>query len=178
MKPAKAVGIQYAALPYRIRGRRVEILLITSRETRRWVIPKGWPMTGLAPPDAAAVEAAEEAGVLGEIEPRPIGSYRYLKKVKGGQHLAVQVIAFPFRVDAQVEDHKESGQRDHRWFAYQRAAGVVAEPSLRHLIRDFGKAREPNLLSLWRSVRGNALTSKDWGRGLGSAATRPQANPK
>ena len=71
MKKVKAVGIQYAALPYRIVRRRVEILLITSRDTRRWVIPKGWPMKGLKPQDAAAVEAAEEAGLIGEVEGRP-----------------------------------------------------------------------------------------------------------
>ncbi len=68
MKKSKAVGIQYAALPYRQMGRRLEILLITSRETRRWVIPKGWPMNGLTPQEAAATEAVEEAGIEGEIE--------------------------------------------------------------------------------------------------------------
>ena len=68
MKAGKATGIQYAALPYRFEGRQVRILLITSRQTRRWVIPKGWPMSGLKPQDVAATEAGEEAGVVGEIE--------------------------------------------------------------------------------------------------------------
>ena len=61
MNAAKIVGIQYAALPYRVDGRRVRILLITSRGSRRWVIPKGWPIGGLTPQDTAATEAAEEA---------------------------------------------------------------------------------------------------------------------
>ena len=147
MKPAKAVGIQYAALPWRLVGRRLEILLITSRETRRWVIPKGWPIKGLAPQEAAAAEAAEEAGVEGEIEPGAIGSYRYLKRVKGDHTIPSQVIVFPLHVRGQAPDWKEKGQRQHRWFAYQKAAAVVAEPALKRLIRDFGQARSSDPLT-------------------------------
>ena len=147
MKTLKIVGIQYAALPFRLEGRQVQILLITSRGTRRWVIPKGWPMRGLKPQEAAATEAAEEAGVVGEIDPRPLGSYRYEKQFKADRTAAVQVIVFPFRVRAQAEDWKEQHQRQSAWFPYQKAAGLVAEPSLRHLIRDFGAARTPGLLA-------------------------------
>jgi 8-oxo-dGTP pyrophosphatase MutT (NUDIX family) len=146
VKPLKAVGIQYAALPYRITGRRVEIMLITSRTTRRWVIPKGWPMKGLKPQDAAAAEAAEEAGLIGEVEDRSIGSYRYLKLLKSDQEIAVQVILFPFRVAGQVETWKEQGQREFRWFRYQRAASRVAEPGFQRLIREFGRTRTPGVL--------------------------------
>lgn len=154
MKKIKAVGIQYAALPFRVVGRRVEIMLITSRETRRWVIPKGWPMKGLKPQDAAAVEAAEEAGLIGDIEPRPIGSYRYLKQLKGDQEIAVQVILFPFLVAGQIDSWKEQGQREFSWFRYQRAATLVAEPALKRLIREFGKARTPGVLRhVWLNNR-------------------------
>jgi 8-oxo-dGTP pyrophosphatase MutT (NUDIX family) len=146
VKRAKALGIQYAALPYRIVGRRVEILLITSRQTRRWVIPKGWPMDGPKPQDAAATEAIEEAGIVGEVESKPIGSYRYLKRLKADRTTAVQVIVFPFLVREQTESWKEQGQRELRWFRYQRAATLVAEASLKRLIREFGKARTPGLL--------------------------------
>lgn len=141
MKPTKAVGIQYAALPWRQAGRRLEILLITSRETRRWVIPKGWPIKGLAPQDAAAVEAVEEAGVEGEIEAGAIGSYRYLKRMKGDHTIPIQVIVFPLHVLSQGEQWKEKEQRQLRWFPYRRAAALVAEPALRRVIRDFGEAR-------------------------------------
>ena len=79
MRAAKATGIQYAALPYRIEAGQVRVLLITSRETHRWVIPKGWPMNGLKPQDAAAVEAAEEAGLIGSIESQPLGSFNRLR---------------------------------------------------------------------------------------------------
>ena len=151
MKSAKTVGIQYAALPYRLKGRQLRVLLITSRETGRWVIPKGWPMNGLKPQEAAAVEAAEEAGIIGEVEDRPLGSYRYLKRLKGDEVIAVQVIVFPFLVETQVEDWKEQGQRTLRWFPYRRAASLVAEPSLARLIREFGAAQTASFVA--RSLR-------------------------
>jgi 8-oxo-dGTP pyrophosphatase MutT (NUDIX family) len=147
MKQTKVVGIQYAALPFRIEARQVWILLITSRGTKRWIIPKGWPMNGLKPQEAAATEAAEEAGIIGDVEDRPIGSYRYLKQLKAEASAAVQVIVFPFRVQAQAEDWKEQGQRVFEWFRYQKAAALVAEPALRRLIRDFGAERSPGLLA-------------------------------
>jgi 8-oxo-dGTP pyrophosphatase MutT (NUDIX family) len=147
MKPVKAVGIQYAALPWRHVGRRLEILLVTSRETRRWVIPKGWPINGLAPQEAAAVEAVEEAGVEGEIEATAIGSYRYLKRVKKEQTIPIQVIVFPLHVLRQADSWKEQDQRQLRWFACRRAAALVAEPALKRLIRDFGASRSPGPLA-------------------------------
>ena len=153
MKKAKAVGIQYAALPYRLVGRRVEILLVTTRETRRWTTPKGWPIADLSPPEAAAVEAAEEAGVFGAVEPRPIGSYRYMKTVKNGRRIAVQVIVFPFAVEGQDPVFKEQGQRELAWLPYQKAASMVAEGALKRLIREFGRARTPGLLRLLRPLR-------------------------
>ncbi len=144
MKPFKVTGIQYAALPYRFEDRQLRILLITSRGTGRWIIPKGWPMNGLKPQEAVATEAAEEAGLVGETAARPIGSYHYLKRLKNEQTKAVQVIVFPFRVDHLQPAFKEQGQRTARWFRWQEAAGLVAEPSLRRLIRDFGLSHSPN----------------------------------
>jgi 8-oxo-dGTP pyrophosphatase MutT (NUDIX family) len=158
MKQDKIVGIQYAALPFRIQAGQVWILLITSRGTQRWVIPKGWPMIGLKPQEAAATEGAEEAGIVGEIEDKPFGSYRYDKRLKPDETIAVQVIVFPFRVQAQADDWKEQGQRRFAWFRYQKAATLVAEPALRHIIRDFGAERSPGFLAqglrgyrTWRS---------------------------
>ena len=151
MKAAKATGIQYAALPYRIDGGQVRILLITSRETRRWVIPKGWPMNGLKPQDTAAAEAAEEAGLIGAVEDTPLGSYRYLKRLKRNDAIAVQVIVFAFEVLTQVESWKEQDQRTVRWFGYRTAALRVAEPSLKRLIRDFGAERSTSFVA--RSLR-------------------------
>ena len=152
MKPVKLTGIQYAALPYRLEGRRVEVLLVTSRRTRRWIIPKGWPMNGLTAPQAAATEAVEEAGIVCEIAYRPIGSYRYLKVLKNNHDtMAIQVIVFPFLVEDSVGAFKEEGQRTAKWFDYRQAATLVAEPSLRRLIREFGGARTGGFLA--RSLR-------------------------
>jgi 8-oxo-dGTP pyrophosphatase MutT (NUDIX family) len=155
VKPAKAVGIQYAALPYRMEGRQLRILLVTSRETRRWVIPKGWPMRGLKPQDAAAVEASEEAGLVGVVDPKPLGSYRYLKRLKGDQSIAVQVIVFAFHVQHQAAHWKEQDQRAHGWFGCRKAASLVAEPSLKRLIREFGASRtvSTSLLRRYRAWR-------------------------
>jgi 8-oxo-dGTP pyrophosphatase MutT (NUDIX family) len=160
MKPLKATGIQYAALPWRIVRRQVQVLLITSRGTGRWVIPKGWPMRGLKPQDAAAMEASEEAGLVGQIEDHPIGSYHYLKQLRHGRDVDVQVIVFPFHVTYQADDWKEHGQRTFEWVRYQRAALMVAEPALRRLIIDFGTERTPTLLARglrtyrsWRMAR-------------------------
>lgn len=146
MNRTKSVGIQYAALPYRIVGRRLEVLLITSRETRRWVIPKGWPMSGLKPHQTAAVEAAEEAGVEGEIEATAIGSYRYLKRIKDGMTIPTQVIVFPLLVQKQADHWREQDQRQVHWLAYRQAAARVTEPNLKRLIRELGDTRGPRLL--------------------------------
>ena len=146
MKARRRAGVQYAALPWRLVGGQVEILLITSRETRRWVIPKGWPMRGLKPSDAAAMEASEEAGLAGVIDDHPIGAYRYAKLFKHGRAIEVEVTVFPFLVRYQAADWKEHGQRVFEWAPYQRAALMVAEPALKRLIADFGVAATPSLL--------------------------------
>ncbi|WP_293375697.1 NUDIX hydrolase [Phenylobacterium sp.] len=141
MKRTRRVGIQYAALPYRVRDGKLWILLISSRRTRRWIVPKGWPMAGRKPQEAAAVEAHEEAGLVGEIADQPLGSYRYLKD---DEDLVIQVLVFPMSVAAHVDAFKEAGQRVATWFPYRRAASLVSEPSLRRLILDFGDARSTN----------------------------------
>jgi 8-oxo-dGTP pyrophosphatase MutT (NUDIX family) len=77
--------VQYAALPYRLRGTlRPEVMLVTSRGSRQWIIPKGWPHKGRAPHRSAAREAFEEAGVVGVIDRRPVGSFPYEKRLKNG----------------------------------------------------------------------------------------------
>ena len=129
---------QYAALPYRV-GEGVEILLITSRETGRWVIPKGWPMKGKSPSEAAALEAFEEAGVTGDIALKPLGAYPYVKYLKSGAGRPCKVKVFALRVTGQEEDWPEKGQRDARWLAWPEAAAAVQELRLGRLIRRFGK---------------------------------------
>lgn len=136
---------QIAVLPYRTESPAVDspihILLITSRETKRWVIPKGKPMAGLPPHAAAAKEAEEEAGVLGAACPTPLGSFRYRKRKSSGASVLTDVDVFPFAVTEELESWEEQHQRERRWFTLAEAADAVDEDDLRALIRSFG-ARE------------------------------------
>jgi predicted phosphate transport protein (TIGR00153 family) len=116
----------------------VRILLVTSRESGRWVIPKGNPPPGMVAHSAAALEAEEEAGVTGLVCPTPLGSYRYRKKRRNGAALMVDVDVFPLAVSRELEAWKEQGERERRWFDLAEAADAVDEPDLRDLIRSFG----------------------------------------
>jgi 8-oxo-dGTP pyrophosphatase MutT (NUDIX family) len=133
-----AVGQQYAALPWRDQGG-LEILLVTSRETRRWVIPKGWPMKNKKPHAAAAREALEEAGVTGRVLKRPIGTYSYVKRLKNGAPLQCSVDVYPLKVTGQRTRWPEQGERTGRWFPVEEAAAAVDEPDLQLLIRQFAE---------------------------------------
>ena len=128
---------QVAALPWRLEDGQRRILMITSRETRRWVIPKGGRMVGKSDPEAAAQEALEEAGVKGEIKDHSIGVFRYAKGLKdGGQRLCV-VSVYPLVVLIQLGAWPEAHQRERRWMTPAEAAEAVHEPDLAALIRDF-----------------------------------------
>lgn len=113
------------------------MLLVTSRQTRRWVLPKGNLIRGLSPHASAAHEALEEAGVQGAVCPSPIGQYRYRKRRGNGASLMVDVDVFPIAVTQELSAWEEDGQRDRRWFSPRDAADAVAEPELRQLILDF-----------------------------------------
>ncbi|MCA1654351.1 MAG: DUF47 family protein [Sphingomicrobium sp.] len=114
------------------------MMLVTSRETRRWVIPKGNIGTGSTLHEAAAREAEEEAGVLGLVCPTPLGSYRYRKRRSNGASLMVDVDVFPLAVSEELPEWKESHERERRWFTLTGAADAVEEHDLRELIRSFG----------------------------------------
>ncbi|WP_253201529.1 DUF47 family protein [Sphingomonas quercus] len=129
-------------MPYRFEGAisdsPIQVLLITSRESGRWVIPKGNPLPGLAAHNAAAVEAEEEAGVQGLVCPTPLGSYRYRKRRKNGASLMIDVDVFPLAVHRELPSWKEQGQRKRRWVALAEAARMVEEADLSDLISSFG----------------------------------------
>lgn len=129
---------QSAALPWRrAADGAVEVLAITSRETRRWVIPKGWPMKGLSSAATAAREAFEEAGVTGQIAKKPLGAYHYDKRLNTGRLQRVRVSVFALKVEAEAETWPEIGQRDRVWMTAADAADRVDEPELKALIRAF-----------------------------------------
>ncbi|MGO4704856.1 NUDIX hydrolase [Microvirga sp. 2MCAF38] len=125
---------QVAALPFRVTGGKVEVLLVTSRETKRWLIPKGWPMKGKKPYKAAALEAAEEAGVKGAIKHKPLGYYEYWKRRTEHFDLC-RVDVYPLEVSKQLKTWREKGQREQQWFDVEEAAHHVLEPALAELIR-------------------------------------------
>jgi 8-oxo-dGTP pyrophosphatase MutT (NUDIX family) len=138
VEPDREPREQYAALPWR-RGEtgELEVLLITSRESRRWVIPKGWPIKGLTSPKSAAREAFEEAGVKGDVGKKKLGAYHYDKRLRSGRVQHVRVTVYPLEVKIEAEAWPEQGQRDKRWSPVADAAPLVDEPELRILIGGF-----------------------------------------
>jgi 8-oxo-dGTP pyrophosphatase MutT (NUDIX family) len=117
------------------------VLLVTSRDTGRWVIPKGWPAKRLKAHEAAAREAMEEAGVSGKIGTKPIGTYEYLRPHDHGDqlhHVSVYVVA----ARSALDHWPEESQRRRAWFSVSSAARRVAEPELRRLIRRIGTLSE------------------------------------
>jgi 8-oxo-dGTP pyrophosphatase MutT (NUDIX family) len=137
-EPDREPRTQFAALPWRQGADGdVEVLLITSRETRRWVIPKGWPVKGVKSAKCAAREAFEEAGVQGKVSKRPVGSYAYDKRLKSGRLQHVRVAVFGLQVDGEAEAYPELGQRENRWVPLAEAAHLVDEPELMALLATF-----------------------------------------
>jgi predicted phosphate transport protein (TIGR00153 family) len=129
---------QIAALPYRTESDgSLRLLMITSRETRRWVIPKGNPIKGLPPHMAAAEEAYEEGGISGIPCPTSIGSYHYYKRRKDGRFREAKVDVFPLAVLHQAPDWPERHEREARWFTLAEAAALVDEPELKAILLSF-----------------------------------------
>ncbi len=133
-----SVRQQVAALPYRV-GAGVEIMVVSSRETRRWVLPKGWPMKGKTLHAAAEREALEEAGIEGVISARALGQYHYVKRMKNGSTPLCAVSVFPLLVTRERETWQESAQRTTRWMPVETAAAAVDEPELKEIILEFGE---------------------------------------
>jgi 8-oxo-dGTP pyrophosphatase MutT (NUDIX family) len=137
-EPDREPRTQFAALPWRRgAGGEVEVLLITSRETRRWVIPKGWPIKGVKSAKCAAQEAFEEAGVRGKVSKRPVGSYAYDKRLKNGRLQHVRVAVVGLQVEEEADAYPELGQREKRWLPIADAARLVDEPELMVLLATF-----------------------------------------
>ena len=94
------------------------------------MLPKGWAEPDLAPHELAAKEAFEEAGLVGEIEPEPVGYYSYDKRLRGGRSVSCQVSVFPMWVGRQLKHWPENGQRETRWLTHGQAAMAVDEGDL------------------------------------------------
>ena len=111
-----------------------QVLLITSRDTKRWVIPRGNPISGLSPPQAAAQEAWEEAGIRGETDDEALGAYPYDKRRLNGLLVPAEVQVFAMLVSEEAETWPEASQRERRWFSPAEAAEAVDEPELGALL--------------------------------------------
>lgn len=133
--PAKT---QSAALPWRIKKNSLEVMLITSRETGRWIVPKGWPEPDEPLAECAKREAFEEAGIRGRIDEEPLGSFFYDKTASDGMVTRCEVHLFAMEVVESEKRWPEKSERNRRWLTPEDAAGRVAEPALSEMIFDFG----------------------------------------
>lgn len=133
--------IQYAALPLSREEGELRVMLVTSRETKRWVIPKGWPIKGLKPHDVAAREAYEEAGLVGEVAEVALGSFTYEKRLKSRETVTCVVQVFPLAVRKRLKRWPEKHERETRWFGLEEAAGAVQEEELSAILRELETAQ-------------------------------------
>ncbi|TIM37973.1 MAG: NUDIX hydrolase [Mesorhizobium sp.] len=125
---------QVAALPYRrAADGDTEILLLTSRQTGRFILPKGWPMKGRTDREAAAQEAGEEAGVVGTLHEQSVGSFHYWKRLKD-TFVPITVKVYPLHVQQELDEWKEQKYRRRAWLKPDQAALLVDEPELAALL--------------------------------------------
>ncbi|MBZ9999606.1 MULTISPECIES: NUDIX hydrolase [unclassified Mesorhizobium] len=126
---------QVAAIPFRLDQRGdIEVMLVTSRTTRRFIVPKGWPMKGKSGRKAATIEAQEEAGVLGKTLKQPAGTYSYWKRL-ANRFVRVDVIVYLLEVTQELADWQEAKRRQRAWLAPADAAMLIDEPELSTLVR-------------------------------------------
>ena len=127
---------QAGVIAYRIRRGEVQVLLMTSRDTGRWIIPKGNIKPGASPSKAAVQEAFEEAGIKGTIvSSTPFGMYTYYKKVGSGEVRAAAVEVFLLQVKEQLKKWPEKGERKLAWVSAKKAVELVEEPGVVPLLR-------------------------------------------
>lgn len=132
--------LQVAALCYRGTGPEMEVLLVTSRDTGRWIIPKGWPISGLKTSEAALQEAWEEAGVRNsKAMSRPIGTYSYDKVLSAGLPVPVETLVYPVDVQDLSCDFPEAHERKRKWVSPDAAAELVREGELKDILRRMTK---------------------------------------
>lgn len=135
------VRTQFGAVCWRLKDGDVQLLLITSRGSGRWIIPKGWPVDQATPAEAAMTEAWEEAGVKGRASPICLGIFSYSKELSPGETLPCVVAVFPVRVDSLKKNYPERTSRQRRWFSPKKAAKLVDEPELATMLRHFDPAK-------------------------------------
>lgn len=145
MKDSDDLAEQIAALPLHWDAKgKPYVLMVTSRDTGRWVMPKGWLMDGKKPWHAAEIEALEEAGAVGFISPKSIGVYHYTKRLRGGKRVRCRVTVYPMLTEKLKRRWKERKQRKRHWFSLKKAARLVNEKELSALLTSL--ANNPEML--------------------------------
>jgi len=134
------VRTQFAALCYRYSDDKLEICMVTSRKSKRWILPKGWPMHKQTPAQAAATEAWEEAGVTGKAIDHCLGAYSYVKPLSDNP-TPVVVMVYPLHVADIAAKWPEMKQRKRKWVPQRKAAKKLQEPELRRIVATFDPKR-------------------------------------
>jgi 8-oxo-dGTP pyrophosphatase MutT (NUDIX family) len=131
------VRTQFGALCWRRRGDEVQVLLVTSKRSQRWILPKGWPMHDATPAEAALTEAWEEAGVVGKVKTICLGIFSYQKELSDESNLPCVVAVFPVKVKTLEKFWPEKEQRQRKWYSLKQAANLVDEPELSAILKKF-----------------------------------------
>lgn len=133
----RGVRTQFGALCWRMVGDKVQVLLVTSRRRKRWIVPKGWPVDGETPAQAAETEAYEEAGVTGKVYPSCLGIFSYDKDLGEGEELPCVVALFPIKVKKVLSNWPEKNERRRKWMTLKKAAKRVDDPELGAILAGF-----------------------------------------
>ncbi|MEM1302154.1 MAG: NUDIX hydrolase [Pseudomonadota bacterium] len=133
----RQVRSQFAALPFRMTDDGFQVMLVTSRTRKRWIIPKGWPEQNMTPAQSAEKEAFEEGGVRGKAYDLCLGVYSYAKLMDDGTLIPCLGMVYPLRVKTVVNKYPEQSQRRRKWFSPKKAASLVDERELKKIIKSF-----------------------------------------
>lgn len=133
----RQVRSQFAALPFRMTDDGFQVMLVTSRTRKRWILPKGWPEPGLTPAQCAEKEAFEEGGVKGKAYDLCLGVYSYVKLLDDGLLIPCLGMVYPIRVKTVLTKYPEKDERKRKWFSAKKAASLVDEPELKKIIKSF-----------------------------------------
>ena len=134
---------QFGAICYRVKDGTIQILLVTTRRTGRWMVPRGWPIDATTPAQTALREAWEEAGVRGKVTGNCVGVYSYIKELDDDDDLPCLVALFPVKVQDLEKSYPERKERKRRWFTPKKAAEKLDEPELSQIVKAFDPATKP-----------------------------------
>ena len=151
---------QVATLPFVPLEGAVSVLLVSSRRRQRWIVPKGWPVKRLSLPEAAANEAAEEAGIVGVVHPEPVGSYLYRKQMDAGYEVPCHVFVYPILVLQHSLGWPERGERMLKWCSLEKAAKLVDDEQLGELLAELAESGGAPLQSVVTKVTRTAAVSE------------------